>query len=155
MNDRFLTSTGARWNRLDRIRAERLFRAHVDTPSNRRAGRSCRIIRLPCHWHPEIVGEAHHIDYTRPFVVAWVGGICGCHRRIDHGSLKIPRRAIYDYTSLIEGPWGIAKMGLRSDEPRIASVTCICGKKGKHNPHRPECPKDPLREAERMAGVPF
>lgn len=152
MNDRFLKSDGTRWNSADRARVARLFRAHVDTPSNRRTGRSCRIVRRGCFWHPEVEAEAHHVDYTRPFIVVWVGTSCGCHRRIDHGSLKIPQKAICDYTSLIEG---VAKHGLRSEMTRLDSLACICGAKGKREPHRGNCPKEAANEAVRMAGVPF
>lgn len=144
MNDQWTKSDGTRWNPADRVRVARLFRAHVDTPSNRARRRSCRIVRQPCHWHPDEPGEAHHIDYEKPFVVVWVGLRCGCHRKVDHGAVKIPKRAIWDYTSLIEGPYGVAKMGLRVDESR--STACVCGKRPRWmvraEKHHPECPKN-------------
>lgn len=125
MNDRWKTKEGKRWGRADRDRATRLFRAHVDTPSNFRAGRSCRIKRQPCYFcvqevlakhgrsasieHLPLV-DAHHVNYNHPFAVAWT--CVSHHRKIDHGALRVPRRAIMDYTSLIMGPYGISKPGL-------------------------------------------
>jgi hypothetical protein len=142
-NNSFLTKDGRRWQRADRIRVARLFRAHVDTPSNRRRGRSCRIQRRDCHWHPGVTAEAHHVDYARPFAVVWAGLLCGCHRRIEHGTLTVTRRAIWDYTSLIEGPFGIARPGGRAEtrarsDAETGAVQALRG-----------------RTAARAAGVPF
>ncbi len=122
MNDKWKTKEGKRWSKADRDRATRLFRAHVDTPANFRRGRSCRIKRQPCYFcvrellgregpHAPIdrlpLGDAHHVDYGCPFVVVWT---CNSHhRRVDHGALRVPRKAIMDYTSLISGPYGISK----------------------------------------------
>jgi len=108
-NKQWVTDDGKRWQRAERIAVARLFRGHVDTPSNRRRGKSCRIQRRGCFWHPDVEAEAHHVNYSRPFVVVWVGVVCGCHRRVEHGSLKVPKAAIFDYTSLIEGPYGISR----------------------------------------------
>lgn len=99
-----------RWNSADRIRVERLFRAHVQ--SRRNPGG--RIVRLPCvfwggvrgRWPqpqpPDCLGEpadAHHVDYEHPFRVAW---LCfKCHRRVERGTLRITPRLICDYTSLV------------------------------------------------------
>ena len=105
-------SDETRWNNAERDRVSRMFRHHVRNPSHPRG----RIHREACHWHPNVVGEAHHLDYAHPWRVVWAGGEeCGCHRRIDHGSLKVPQRAIWDYSSLIEA---VAKPGLRRTKRR-------------------------------------
>lgn len=117
MNDKWRDKLGKRWQAKANTKIAHTFRSHVDTPSNRAHGRSCRIHREPCfacaadyyaalqafptiNFKPPLEpGEAHHIDYVRPFVVVWV-----CHRHhreVDHGSLKIPKKAIWDYSSLI------------------------------------------------------
>jgi hypothetical protein len=102
-----------KWNTAERTAVARLFRAHVDTPSNRLRGRSCRIHREACAFHPGVTGEAHHVDYARPFLVAW---LCArCHRRVDHGGVKLLKKHVWDYTSLIDG---VAKHKLR--RPRVA-----------------------------------
>ncbi len=144
MNDRWIRPDGARWNAADRVRVSRLFRGHIDTPSNRRRGKSCRIQRRTCFWHPDVEAEAHHIDYAKPFVVVWAGLKCGCHRKIDHGTLKIPRKAIFDYTSLIEGEYGVARLKIRVEESK--STACSCGRRPRwmvtEGKHRPECSKN-------------
>lgn len=118
MNDRWQKS-GTRWNQRDRIQVARLFRHHVRTPSNPRG----RIHRECCWFCLETARRGgyplaehlplapfHHIDYARPFVGVWC---CDKHHRmIDHDSLRVPARAIHDYTSLIEAP-GVGRRGGR------------------------------------------
>lgn len=146
MNDRWIKTDGTRWNEAERIRVSRLFRAHVDTPSNRRTGRSCRIQRRNCFWHPNEAAEAHHIRYDKPFVVVWACVRLGCHREIDHGSKKIPRKAVFDYTSLVEGAYGVAKHGLRKPEPESRGG-CTCARRARtkamreRGQHLVTCPK--------------
>lgn len=100
-------------------RVQRLFRAHVQMPSNPMG----RIVRQTCYFcrltamrggYPHLEhlppAPAHHVDYAHPFKVVWC---CDSHhRQIDHGALRLPLKAICDYTSLIEAP-GVAKKGLR------------------------------------------
>ena len=50
-----------------------------------------------------MLAQAHHLDYSKPFLVVWVGESCGCHRRLEHGTLRIPKKAVYDYSSLVAG----------------------------------------------------
>lgn len=101
---------GVRWNHETRIRAERLFRGHVQSRRNPRG----RIVRLPCvfwggvrgRWPqaqpPDCLGEpadAHHVDYDRPFAVVWV---CrNCHRKIEREKLRVTPGMVCDYTSLV------------------------------------------------------
>lgn len=100
-------------------RVQRLFRAHVAMPSNPLG----RIVRRTCWFctvnalkggYPRLEhlppAPFHHLDYARPFLGVWC---CDSHhRQIDHGALRVPLRAVCDYTSLIEAP-GVAKKGLR------------------------------------------
>jgi len=61
-------------------------------------------VRLPCVLCPlmeaiQQPSEAHHPDYSRPFVVVWV---CESHhRQIDHGSIEVKSSWLCDYTSLV------------------------------------------------------
>ena len=83
-----------------RVRCARRFRYHVNTRSNPRG----RIFRLPCVFCPLDRGtqqpsEAHHVDYAKPFLVAW---LCEVHHRmVDHGSLKLQARMLCDYSGLV------------------------------------------------------
>jgi hypothetical protein len=135
MNDRWTTKAGKRWNKTERDRVSRRFRYHVRTTSNPRG----RIHREGCFWHPEVEAEAHHIDYTKPFVVVWAGGSCGCHRRVDHGSLKVPKKAIFDYTSLVSV---VARPGGQRHGPVKDSKACTCGRRRRNEPHRNGCPRE-------------
>lgn len=109
MNDNFLTKQGERYGGDDMRRAQRHFRQHVDTPHNRKAGRSCRIVRQKCYFclleKPQMEpylppAPFHHLDYKHPFRGVWC---CDSHhRKIDHGSLEVPKDAIRDYTSDVE-----------------------------------------------------
>jgi hypothetical protein len=147
---------GERWQRADRIAVARRFRSHIDTPSNRRRNKSCRIQRRNCHWHPYVEAEGHHVDYNWPFVVVWVGLSCGCHRKIEHGTLKIPRKAIWDYTSLIEGPYGISKPGLLRKGMRVSGAKgCTCGIRGGHGVAQKDCPVHNAPADEVKSATPF
>jgi hypothetical protein len=109
MNDRWKGPDGKRWARADKVRAAKRFRSHVRTPSNP-AG---RIIRDKCwfcmrdlkrsrqgHQIQRMADAgAHHVDYSKPFLVAW---LCEAHhRRVDHGLISLPKMALHDYSSLI------------------------------------------------------
>lgn len=155
MNDRWLKPDGTRWNSPECIRMARRFRGHVLTPSNPRG----RIGRLPCVFYqrksrgkllsPDCHGEPadfHHINYGEPFVGVWLCRIC--HRRVDHRGLRLTRRMICDYTSLIEP---IAKPNLRAEHRKFTP---------KPQPKRPRREKvktpdlpDPRRQVEDE--VPF
>lgn len=127
MNDRWQKG-GRRWNAAERQRVARRFRHHVRTPWNP-LGRIQRDLCFFCVRNALAGGyprlehlstvSAHHVDYARPFVVVWA---CDSHhRQIDHGVLRIPLRAICDYTSLIEAP-GVAQRGNRY-ESRLRTGT--------------------------------
>ena len=98
-------------------KAQYAFRRHVRKPSNPTA----RIHREPCFFCVEdarlrsketgepldlsrcLIGEGHHVDYARPFLVAW---LCESHhRQVDHGALKLPKRALWDYESVVACIW--------------------------------------------------
>ena len=76
-------------------RAGRRFRHHVRTATNPKG----RIHREACFWHPDRTGEFHHLDYDLPFKGVWCCTFC--HREIDHGTRKVPKRAVCDYSSLV------------------------------------------------------
>jgi hypothetical protein len=98
VNDRwFKKADGQPWFDAEDRRAHKRFQRHVRTTSNPRG----RIRREPCFADPAhaIEAEAHHPDYTRPFLVLWV--CLSCHRKVDHGSLKFKKTDLWDYTSLI------------------------------------------------------
>lgn len=134
------TKDGRRWQQSERVRVARRFRGHVRTPSNPRG----RIHRESCHWHPDVEAEFHHIDYANPWRGAWLGLTCGCHRRVEHGTLRIPAKAIWDYTSLIESP-GVGRPGGRRHGPVVATKACTCPRRTTHDVkydrHQPSCPK--------------
>lgn len=92
---------GSRWNSHERTRVARRFREHVRTTKNPRG----RIHREPCVLGGEDhgTGEAHHVDYSKPWVVMW---LCRpCHRRVERGEVKLDkrwiRRRLWDYSSLV------------------------------------------------------
>lgn len=103
----------ARWNPRDRQRVEEQFRRHVRTPEKNPNG---RIHREPCPFctregRPVLVEfvkgveayvprtEFHHIDYNNPFLGVWC---CNSHhRRIEHGSVTVRKRDIWDYSSVV------------------------------------------------------
>lgn len=114
MNDKW-SKDGKRWHVRERDRIAERFRSHVRKPSNPR-GRiireNCFACRLEGIAKP---GEAHHPDYTRPFLVAWV-----CykhHRSADHGGLVIPRRELWDYSSLVAP---LLKPGLEGNQNALS-----------------------------------
>lgn len=122
MNDKWLKLDGTRWGHEAKVRVARLFRHHVRTPSNPLG----RIVRDPCWWcarasvrgdGPRLEhlppGEAHHVDYERPFLVTWA-----CqphHREIDHGSRKVPTMALRDYSSLVHQRHGARRENRKSN----------------------------------------
>lgn len=108
MNDLWTKPDGTRWSKEEVIRIGRLFRQHVRTSYNPLG----RIVRDPC-WYcakeavagngPRLEylppGEFHHVDYSKPFLGAW---LCHRHHRlIDHGALRLSKRALRDYSSLV------------------------------------------------------
>jgi hypothetical protein len=77
-------------------RVARRFRHHVRTPRNPRG----RIQREPCGFCPDPnPAEAHHLDYSRPFLVVW--SCEDCHRAIEQGRVRVLARHTWDYSSLI------------------------------------------------------
>lgn len=96
MKRSWVDKNGERFSSPEQQRVQALFRRHVRTPCHPRG----RIHREMCYWHPETeLGQAHHLDYARPFRVVWC---CEkCHRDIELGWLKVPTRAIWDYTELL------------------------------------------------------
>lgn len=80
-------------------RVARRFRHHVQTASNPRG----RIVRpIICQFCAEPVPagcDAHHVDYTKSFIVVWC--CFTCHRQIERGAMRILLRHIYDYSSLV------------------------------------------------------
>jgi hypothetical protein len=97
MNDRWVKQDGQPWFKAAERRAHKRFQRHVRTTAKPRA----RIRREPCFADPGhcIEAEAHHPDYTRPFLVLWV--CLSCHRKVDHGSLRFKKTDLWDYSSLI------------------------------------------------------
>lgn len=79
-----------------RLRCRRRFRHHVRTPVSNPKG---RIHREPCCRCGEREAEAHHLDYENPFRVAWL--CSSCHRKVDHGSLNLRQKDIWDYSGLV------------------------------------------------------
>ena len=78
-----------------RERIARRFRHHVQTPKNPKG----RIHREPCVVCKNILTDAHHVDYTQTFKVVW---LCfKCHRKVERGRLKITKKMIWDYSSLV------------------------------------------------------
>lgn len=85
------------FNDVEKIRVARRFRHHVRTKRNPRG----RIRREPCQVDGcgEEKSEAHHIDYSKPFVVVW---LCFTHHRhVERKKLRIKKRWIWDYSSLL------------------------------------------------------
>jgi hypothetical protein len=105
MNDKWQGGDGACWNTREKQRIAERFRSHVRTKSNPRG----RIHREKCYfctreypnpeeWPHLPRADAHHVDYARPFVVAW---LCFRHHRaVDHGR-ALPPTALHDYFSLV------------------------------------------------------
>lgn len=111
----------ARWNPRQRQRVEEAFRRHVRTPRKNPRG---RIQRQPCPFcvRAEIVrlsgeysrssavriatddvracdSQFHHLDYNNPFLGVWC---CNSHhRKIEHGTVSIHKRDIWDYSSVV------------------------------------------------------
>lgn len=87
-----------RWERyrcMEKERAARRFRHHVQTPANPGG----RVARLPCAYCRATPTEAHHPDHQMWWIVVWV--CTPCHRRLEYGSLTIRRKHLCDYSSLI------------------------------------------------------
>lgn len=123
VNDRWLRRDGERWTSTEIIRIQRRFRHHVRTPHNPRG----RIYRERCAFAgrgkgecwahvltPEgvPVAEAHHVEYASPWKVVWL--CTSHHRKVERKTVRLRKRDVWDYTSLIEP---IGKPGLRVDAP--------------------------------------
>lgn len=94
-NDRPAYTTGLR------IRAARRFRQQLYSPRHpdRRIHRVYRCVNWRVCGQIDVQTEAHHLDYTKPYVVVWV---CReCHRRIDHDEMAVKPSWVRDYTSLV------------------------------------------------------
>lgn len=90
-----------RWNSAHQIRVSRRFRYHVKTKYNPKG----RIRRERCSWcltkelKRSRYPQAHHVDYDFPFLVVWC---CEPHHRmIERGEIKIRKRDLWDYSSLV------------------------------------------------------
>lgn len=122
MNDRWTKKDGTRWTDDGRTRVQRRFRHHLRGPNNP----SGRIHREPCAFeglkhgrcwyaqraHGELIAEAHHLDYEQPFCVVWL--CTHHHRQVERHVLKVWKRMIWDYTSLIDH---VARHALRVHTP--------------------------------------
>lgn len=96
MNNRWIKQDGKPWFDAEDRRAHKRFQRHVRTTSNPRG----RIHRETCFVKGcGLEAEAHHPDYTKPFLVLWV--CTSHHRMVDHGSLKFTKLDLWDYSSLI------------------------------------------------------
>lgn len=85
----------------DMARCSRRFRQQLWSPNHpeRRIHRIYRCINWRRCGQKDVQTEAHHPDYSNPYVVVWC---CrSCHRCIESGSLKVKARWVYDYTSLV------------------------------------------------------
>lgn len=87
-----------RWENFERdenaVRASRRFRHHVRTNWNPKG----RIHREPCVFCG-CLAEAHHVDYSRPFLVSW---LCfSHHRQVEAGTIKLYRKHLFNYESLV------------------------------------------------------
>lgn len=105
-HNRWQKEDGSPWFAAIDRRAHKRFQRHVRSVRNPRG----RIRREPCfNGGPEHTGEgeAHHVDYERPFVVLWC--CVSCHRKVDHGSLKYKKTDLWDYSSLINQRPGAQK----------------------------------------------
>jgi hypothetical protein len=93
-------SKGRRWYSSPQMRAARLFRYHVNTRNYNPRGRIHRELCAFCKIDDQLTpSQAHHIDYSRPFVVVWC---CQSHhRKIEYGTVEIKKWMIHDYTSLV------------------------------------------------------
>lgn len=82
----------------DKARTAERFRHHVWSPRfpHRRIMRPWHC----CHCRAKDVQvEAHHVDYSNPFLVSW---LCrSCHRRVEAGSIRLGRKHLFDYSSLV------------------------------------------------------
>ncbi len=89
-----------------RTRVARRFRYHVRSSYNPRG----RIHREPCVFCGKRKAEAHHPDYEKAFLVVWACD--SCHRKIEHKTLKIGKRHLHDYSSLIVQRPGGTRTGI-------------------------------------------
>ena len=78
---------------IDRVQCR--FRYHVRT----RCHPQGRIHRESCGFCAAPYAEAHHVDYAHPFRVVWA--CVSCHRKIEHGSLRIRQKHVWDYSSVV------------------------------------------------------
>ncbi len=77
--------------------ATALFRRHI--VHRQRGWLVGEIVRQTCQFHPDVIGEFHHVDYARPFLGAW---LChSCHRKADHDSLPPEELILWDYSSIV------------------------------------------------------
>ena len=98
---------GAHWRSAEDRRANRRFLRHVRSVSNPKG----RIHREACFRKdcdcPAGQAEAHHPDYTRPFLVLWV--CVSDHRRVEQGTLKYRKTDLWNYESLVNQRPGAQK----------------------------------------------
>ena len=84
------------WNDFERVRIARRFRHHVRTAKNPKG----RIEREGCAFCPKLSKiEAHHVDYNQPFLIVWV--CVSCHRKVEHGTLKVTKKRLRDYSKVV------------------------------------------------------
>ena len=80
-----------------RERVAKRLRSHIRVLSQPTA----RIHREVCfsRHDQQTDSEAHHVDYSRPFLIVWA---CrSCHERIEAGLLNYRLRDLWDYSSLV------------------------------------------------------
>lgn len=99
----------SRADRATRERYQRRFRHHILCNSNPKG----RIVRLPCTFCGDMATEAHHLRYEPDwaFIIVWT--CVSCHRKVEHGSLKVYKKHVCDYTALV-----VARPGGRVENRR-------------------------------------
>jgi hypothetical protein len=122
-NERPRTDPWAKWRRWglehpDEERVARRFRHHIRTPRNPKG----RIHREACQFCPNPrPAQAHHVDYSEPYKVVWCCDCC--HRDIEAGAIKVLKKHVWDYTSLIARPLKAAwRNGPRKPRRKLAVV---------------------------------
>ncbi len=103
-----ITNPSVVFSESDRNRIASRFRNHIRTARSNPRG---RVIRMPCHFHPEYVAaQAFHFDWSRPWAVMWLCPRCIADIR-HNGMPRDVKKMIWDYSSLIIQRPGAYKYG--------------------------------------------